>query len=427
MSTPVIPDTVSWHDGMVLEPAHFENTDRRNATLAHLAALASDPWPWGFLVHQVDVTALASNRLSINCEGLFPDGQPFREAGLSLPLETGKESDRANFYIARDADRGVITLQAGDEVATETTLPAARLVHHADVWSTSQDWSPPALLIGPGHAMREDLNQQLGSLAALSAGFMATLRLPGAEERAVALVLGQVAAALVQGVGVIEAMLAAPSVAPGRIGIEALRLALGVRSAAGIFGALERPWDPSDQRGSIRRLLQEAETAASGIGLPFRASLFQPVDDNDMLLAKGMPSDALLLAIEATSPADLMAARSWFEGAALAAPDRIQEALTRRVAGCSRHRVERDPRIGVASGPLLALYHVAPDLSWRSSGTELALAAKTPPPGNVSFAVFIPETGADEQPDRRSPPSYAGSGAGMQPAGWNGLEPRGRL
>jgi len=427
MSIPPVPSTVSWRDGMVLEPVHFQDTDRRNASLAHLAALAGEPWPWGFLLHRLDVTALASNRLTVACEGIFPGGEPFREASLSLDLEQGKQGDRANFYIAKDIDRNIVTLQVGDEVATVTTLPVARLAYHADVWSELQDWSPPALLVGPGHAMRDDLNQQLGSLAALGAGFMATLRLPGAEDRSVGHVLAQVASALIQGVGIIEALLGAPGVSPGRIGIEALRLALAVRSAAGIFGALEEPWDPCDQRGSIRRLLYAAETAASGIGLPFRASLFQATDEPDMLLAQRMPADALTLAIEATRPADLMAARTWFEGAALAAPDRIQEALTRRVAGCSRHRIERDPRIGVASGPLLALYSVDPDLAWRGSSAELALAAKTAPPTNVSFAVFIPEAGDGDSPaPRRDRPDWAPTGVPDLPRGaWNGL-PRGQ-
>lgn len=186
-------------------------------------------------------------------------------------------------------------------------------------------------------------------------------------------------------------VLVAPVVSPGRLGIEALRLALSVRSAAGIFETLGATWDPADQRGSVRRLLYAAESAASGIGLPFRASLFRRVDDSDVMVVTGMPADTLLLAIEAARPPDLLAARSWFEGAALAAPDRIQEALTRRVGGCRRHPVERDSRIGVSSGPLLALYHVDADMSWRSDDSKLALAAKTPPPPNTSFSVLLPE------------------------------------
>ena len=391
MSTPSIPDSVIWRNGLVLEPIHFERTDRRNAALAHVAGLIGDPWPWGFLSFRMDETALASMQLRIDCEGVFPDGEPFRRRGLTHVLSKGTEGDHANFYIVRDPEGSQITLQAGDDAPASGVLPVARLIYHSDVWSGMPDWSPPALLVDAEHPLRGDLNQQLGALAALGAGFMATLRLPGAEERPVARVLGQVAAALVQGVGVVEALLIAPVVSPGRLGVEALRLALSVRSAAGIFETLGETWDPADQRGSVRRLLYAAESAASGIGLPFRANLFRRMDDSDVMVVTGMPADTLLLAIEAARPPDLMAARSWFEGAALAAPDRIQEALTRRVGGCRRHPVERDSRIGVSSGPLLALYHVDADMSWRSGDAQLALAAKTPPPPNTSFSVLLPE------------------------------------
>ena len=391
MSTPAIPDSVIWRNGLVLEPMHFERTDRRNATLAHIASLIGDPWPWGFLSFRMDETALASMQLRIDCEGVFPDGEPFRRRGLTHALTKGTEGDRAHFYIVRDPEGSQITIQSGMDAPATGVLPVARLIYHSDVWSGLPDWSPPAMLIDAEHPMRGDLNQQLGALAALGAGFMATLRLPGAEERPVARVLGQVASALVEGVGVVEALLVAPVVSPGRLGIEALRLALSVRSAAGIFETLGATWDPADQRGSVRRLLYAAESAASGIGLPFRASLFRRVDDSDVMVVTGMPADTLLLAIEAARPPDLLAARSWFEGAALAAPDRIQEALTRRVGGCRRHPVERDSRIGVSSGPLLALYHVDADMSWRSDDSKLALAAKTPPPPNTSFSVLLPE------------------------------------
>jgi len=77
--------------------------------------------------------------------------------------------------------------------------------------------------------------------------------------------------------------------------------------------------------------------------------------------------------------------------AALAAPGKIEEALNRRVAGCAREPVPRDPQIGVSSGPLLALYRVSDDMAWRSGSPSLALAAKTPPPGDVSFLIFVPE------------------------------------
>ena len=374
---------------MVLEPAHFQETDRRAAMLSHLASLAAEPWPWGFVSVAVDDVALASAQLRIDCEGILPNGEPFRQRQLTRRLPAGHDGDRVDFHVQTGQD-GAIILSSGGDAPSRDVLPVARLVFHGGLWAYLADWSPPAYLIGPEHPMRVDMAQQLGALAALGAGFMATLRLPGAEERPAARVLGQVAAAVAQGVGVLEALLAAPAVSPGRLGIEALRLALGVRAATGVFEQLDHGWDPADQRGSMRRLLYAAESTASGIGLPFRASLFRQTD-GDMLLVEGMPLDTLLLAIEAGRPADLIAARSWLEGAALAAPDRIQEAFSRRVAGCRRNPVERDPRIGVSSGPLLALYQVENDASWRGASSSLALAATAPPPPNTSFSVFIPD------------------------------------
>ena len=420
MKVPEIPDAVAWRNGMVLEPRHFQQADSRSAALAHLAGLVAEPWPWGFVSFRLDETALASSQLHIDCDGIFPGGAPFRARRLTRRLSPGDNGDRMSFNVHRGENDGPAALVEGEEGPAESMLPAARLVFQGGVWGAEPDWSPPALLIGSEHPMRVDLNHQLGALAALGAGFMATLRLPGAEDRPAARMLGQVAAALTQGVGVLEALLAAPVVSPGRLGIEALRLALGVRSAAGVFEPFEKAWDPADQRGSIRRLLYAAESTASGIGLPFRASLFRRADDGDTLLVDGMPAEALLLAIEASRPADLIAARSWLEGAALAAPDRIQEALTRRVAGCARRPIERDPRIGVSSGPLLALYHVDNEMSWRGGKPELALAAKTPPPPNTSFCIFIPE---DVHGAKPAGPAAIGAGSpgSFSGSAWSGV------
>ena len=124
------------------------------------------------------------------------------------------------------------------------------------------------------------------------------------------------------------------------------------------------------------------------------------------------------LGVEAARASDLMVARRWLEGAALAAPDKIDEALNRRVAGCAREPVPRDPQIGVSSGPLLALYRVSDDTAWRSGSPTLALAAKTPPPGDVSFLIFVPELESGADAGSRDP-SYSALGSARS-ASWAG-------
>ena len=395
MNAHIVPAAVQWRNGMVLEPAHFLQSDARAASLAHMAALTAEPWPWGFVRVVIDQTALASAQLRVDCEGIFPSGAPFSRCELTRTLTAGEDGNRRTFQVAVTED-GSITLSEGEGAPANTVLPVARLVFRSGVWSEIADWSPPAHLLGPDHPLRLDMARQLGALAALTSGFATTLRLPRAENRPAARMLGQVAAAMAQGVGVMEALLASPVVSPGRLGIEALRLTLGVRTAAGIFERLDATWDPADQRGSMRRLLHAAESAASGIGLPFRASIFRTTEAGDTLQVEDVPQGALLLAIEASRPGDLITARTWFEGAALAAPERIGEAFSHRVAGCPRYPLDRDPRTGVSSGPLLALYQVEKSAAWRDDSCALALGAKTPPPPNTSFSIFVPEALAEE-------------------------------
>ena len=408
MNAQVVPAAVQWRNGMVLEPAHFLQSDARAASLAHMAALAVEPWPWGFVRVVVDQTSLASAQLRVDCEGIFPSGVPFSRCELTRTLAAGEDGDHRTFQVAKTED-GSITLSDGEGAAADAVLPVARLVFRSGTWSEIADWSPPAYLLGPDHPLRLDMARQLGALAALTTGYMTTLRLPRAEHRPAAQMLGQVAAAMAQGVGVMEALLAAPVASPGRLGIEALRLALGVRAAAGIFERLDASWDPADQRGSMRRLLHAAESAALGIGLPFRASVFRATEAGETLLVEDVPGGALLLAIEASRPSDLITARAWFEGAALAAPERIQEAFSLRVAGCPRHPLDRDPRTGVSSGPLLALYQVERSTTWRDDSRALALGAKVPPPPNTSFSIFIPEDLAEaNEPSSTGPADHIG-------------------
>ena len=170
----------------------------------------------------------------------------------------------------------------------------------------SRTGPPPPSCSAPGTRCASSSTTSLGALAALGAGFMATLRLPGAEDRPAARMLGQVAAALAEGVGVLEALLAAPAVSPGRLGIEALRLALGgawrggrVRADRGHVGSRRsaRLDPPPALRRGVHRVRNRS--AVPREPLPPRRTTA------NLLVVEGMPSDALLLAIEASRPADL--------------------------------------------------------------------------------------------------------------------------
>ena len=420
MQFPRPPDPVDWSRVYQLQAEHFVRSDTRTELLAFLAAAVGEPWPWGFFDAAVDETALASGELRIRCAGIFPSGTFFSASALvqKLPATGDVPGGSLSFHIESESRDSAPALRTGEAAPSERTLPIARIVSHRGVWSLNSQWSPPALLVGPDHPLRADASEALAGLAALAAGFMTTLRMPGAEERAAARRLAAVSALLVQGVGVMEAYLAAPFVTPGRLGIEARRLALGVRAATGIFEPISDPWDPADQRSSLRAILGSAQATASRLGLPFRASVFRRTGDDGRFVAEGLPRGPLSLGVEAARASDLMAARTWLEGAALAAPDRIEEALNRRVAGCPREPVPRDPQIGVSSGPLLGLYRVSDDMTWRAGSANLALAAKTPPPADVSFLIFVPEL-EGKADDQSRDPTYSTLGSARS-ASWAG-------
>ena len=420
MQIPSVPDAVDWKRVFQLEVEHFTRTDARSEALATLAGALGEPWPWGFLEARIDETALAAGELRMHCAGVFPDGTWFAPSVLSRKLpDADAEGGRASaFALEREeADAGP-ALRESDGGCAERRLPAARLVAHRGVWAADPSWSPPAMLAGPEHPLRADALEALGGLAALAAGFMTTLRMPAAEERAAARRLASVATMLVQGVGMLEAHLDAPWVTPGRLGLEARRLALGVRAAAGVFDPLAERWDPSDQRGSLRAVLASAQATAEGLGLPFRAHVLRRESAGETLETSGLPEGDLTMGVEVARPSDLLVARSWFEGAVIAAPGKIEEAMNRRVVGCRREALARDARSGVTSGPLLALYRVRDDAAWRAGAGRIGLGANTPTPRGASFLVFVPEEEAAGQGSAGAAPR--GRSARARAAHWAG-------
>ena len=381
---PPIGSPVPWADGLILRPEHFRRTDRRTETLVHLVGLGHDPWAFGFTRIEVDQVALASGEVRIGCEGVLPGGRPFRTDGVTAPL-----GNDAGFEI-RVGDEGDVVLAAGGLACSRQSLPAARTRVRAGTCEPDPDWSPPALLAGPGHPLVADTARALGSLAGLSAGLAASLRIPGTDRRPGAAAIERTHEVLAEHVGMMDWMLSWPAVSPSALAAEAVRLALAVRAAARFGSRFEPSWDPADQRGSLRAILAAAEAAAASIGLPFRARLFRSGEDGSGIrTVEGVGNGPVVVAVETTRAADLASARHWLEGAALGAPERIEEALMRRVGGAVRRPLDRDPDLGIASGPLVQLYRVEADPAWRGHSMDLAIGSRTEAPGEAAFSVFL--------------------------------------
>ncbi|MEO6910051.1 MAG: type VI secretion system baseplate subunit TssK [Edaphobacter sp.] len=82
-----IPDVISWHEGMLLTPEHFEELTFRQEDLLQYHA-ASHPFNWGVSRLAVDETQLMQGRFALlDLEALMPDGLPIwvDTRGLSHP------------------------------------------------------------------------------------------------------------------------------------------------------------------------------------------------------------------------------------------------------------------------------------------------------------------------------------------------------
>ena len=389
---PPIGAPVPWADGLVLRPEHFRETDRRTETLVHLAGLGHDPWSFGFTRIEVDEVALASDELRLDCEGVLPGGRPFRAERIALPI-----GDETGFEV-RVGDEGAPVLAPGGMACSRRSLPAVRTRVRAGARELDPDWSPPALLAGPEHPLAADAARAVGNLAGLAAGFAASLRIPGSDRRPGSGAIARTHEALTEHIGMMDWVLSWPVVSPTALAGLAVRLALAVRAAARTGYRFEPAWDPADQRGSLRAILAEAESAAASIGLPFRTRLFRAGEaERGVLTVEGVGSGSVVVAVETARGADLPAARSWLEGAALGAPDRIEEALMRRVGGAVRRPLDRDPDLGIASGPLVQLYRVEADPAWRGPSPDLAIGSRAGLPCEATFSVFVPDHGRGDE------------------------------
>lgn len=76
MSTPgALCYPIQWHEGMLLMPQHFQQTDRRTEQWLHWQLKAAMPYPWGVLTYSIDHAALAGGIFRLlGFDAIMPDG-----------------------------------------------------------------------------------------------------------------------------------------------------------------------------------------------------------------------------------------------------------------------------------------------------------------------------------------------------------------
>ncbi|AWI81035.1 MAG: type VI secretion system baseplate subunit TssK [Betaproteobacteria bacterium HGW-Betaproteobacteria-13] len=119
---------VLWGEGLFLRPQHFQQQDAYLESLSRNALLCAQPYGWGIRKLEVDLDALSSGILRLNCaDVVFEDGETYRAPQIDrLPepvmLDRARFSDGATeFHLGiRHLQRHGSNCAAEDAQTTET-------------------------------------------------------------------------------------------------------------------------------------------------------------------------------------------------------------------------------------------------------------------------------------------------------------------
>jgi type VI secretion system protein ImpJ len=147
---------VVWTEGMLLQPQHFQQSERHADHVRQVLLRATVPCGWGFAEIEIDTAALALGRLAlVRATGVFGDGTPFEMPGtdpLPEPIEVPPDARDALFVLALPLRRaGARESDAeGDEEARADALVRHRVF---------EGQTPDANTVG-----ERDATLQLGAL-----------------------------------------------------------------------------------------------------------------------------------------------------------------------------------------------------------------------------------------------------------------------
>lgn len=214
---------VIWHEGMNLDPQHFQQAERHQQAQLNFRLRARARYDWGFTELQISPEALANGQFAlVRCKGVMPDGLVFnipeedrapharaladaypataeklevylairreREQGGNCivppqhdagdrrySLETANVADENHGFAAREVEvaRANLFLRAGNDPLDDfTSLKIAEVKKRPDgTFMLSEDFIPTSLSLDPATNLLKRLNDLLGRLVSKCAGF----------------------------------------------------------------------------------------------------------------------------------------------------------------------------------------------------------------------------------------------------------------
>lgn len=420
-----IPDVISWHEGMLLTPEHFQELTFRQEDLSQYHA-ASRPFNWGVSRLTVDETQLMQGRFTLlDLEAIMPDGLPIwvDSRGLSQPaldLESLEASFRQQpflIYLAAVAHEGsarserdlrYTSVSDGEEsqgssndeeqggesviprlrprfhlIASHTPLsekyvsmPIARIGFRNNVWALMDDYVYPLQQVSEDSLVGRQCTAVLRRVRELAMMMQDQWRNLSAQERLESQGIQPLAVrSLVAGLPVSEALLSTQATHPFQLYLAFCMLAGHISSIASepvppVFPAY-RHSDLMASFAEVHRYIDQVLNECDSheyLGVPFvyQDGVFS------LHFAPEWKGKHLVLALRAQKENEATLA-AWCESALIGSRNLQESMRDRRILGANRTRTMSER--GLFSGAGTVLFHLEEDNAYILPEEPLDIAS----------------------------------------------------
>ena len=428
-----LPESIQWHEGMLLAPQHFQQLSLRQEELLayHLKMVA--PFHWGVSHVKHDPVLLVSGTYRITeLEGIMPDGMVVSREGqeteqLEIDLtpladELKQRPVTINLVVASrklgeapvkgDLPRYVsvegqptvdentgeselriprlrprLSLLAGDAIPKKYVgFPIAQVSLKDETYTTT-DFIAPTLQVSLHSALGELCSTVAKRLRQKAVFLSEETRSPALVSEGTALVeMKETIKTLVLGLPRLEASLYTGVTHPLELYL-ALCLVAGELSSMGpgMVPPMFAPYNHNDLRATfveirdfLFRMLDLINEAYNAVSFTYENGRWSLP-----LLAVWM-REKLTIAVRLNVGQTDAAGAEWFEKSLIGSEPRIEGMMTRRILGAPRHRIDKDAELGLVAAAGMVLYSVKFDPTFIEMGEPLQ--------------IFNPEAGEARRP-----------------------------
>lgn len=430
---PSIPERIQWHEGMLLAPQHFQQSQARTDALAAWHMLTAAPLAWGVRHLEIDMGLLASGLLRVTAlDAVLPDGTlvwhdasradhgtlELDLAPVAGKLELAPQDIWLTLALSRSSrESGAPTRFASvaygpveDEVseAVPAEVPRLRpglglatgavptsLWQHLLLGSVQKDNKqirlgdelPPLLRLERDHPLCQRAWKLAAQLRSKAAYIARQTKVPSsrAEDRLASLEHREVLRCLLAGLAPLEAVLQTRPLHPHSLYM-ALCSLLGPLALlrAGAMPLLPPPYEHARPRAVFEQLMSHLEEAMAEVTQDHVLVLFEFKDGAFTLqLQPEWVTQRLVVGLRGQPEKDAIA---WMQGAVIGSASSWNSLRERRVLGAVREPIDSVPELGVRSSNGYTLFAIEAAAPLVSAGQALlisnsneTLAAQRPP------------------------------------------------